>query len=76
MNFFYSFGKHGFPFSISTQHSVRNQLEKSVGIHKVFLADISPVFKGMLFGLLKETGEEIEVKETFPEVLISMLGYV
>ena len=50
--------------------------EKSVGAHKDFLADISPVFKKMLFGPMKETGEVIELKETFPEVFSCMLSYV
>ena len=51
-------------------------LEQPVGAHKLFLADISPVFKGMFFGPMKETGEVIEVKEILPEVFCSMLSYV
>ena len=50
--------------------------ERSVGAHKIFLANISPVFKEMLFGPMKETGEVIEVKETFPEVFSSMLMFI
>ena len=50
--------------------------EKSVGAHKVFLADISPVFKEMLFGDMKETGEVIEVKETFPEDFSAMISFI
>ena len=51
-------------------------LEKPVGAHKAFLADISPVFKKMLFGPMKVTGEVIQVKETFPEVFNNVIGYI
>ena len=50
--------------------------EKSVGAHKVFLADISPVFKEMLFGPMKGTGEVIEVKEIFPEDFSAMISFI
>ena len=50
--------------------------EKSVGAHKVFLADISPVFKEMLFGPMKKTGKVIEVKETFPEDFSAMISFI
>ena len=50
--------------------------ERSVGAHKIFLADISPVFKEMLFGPMKETGEVIEVKETTHEAFTTMISYI
>ena len=39
-----------------------------IGAHRLLLACISPVFKSMFYGPLKETKEEIEVMaETSPE---------
>ena len=40
---------------------------------KVCLIDISLVLNGMFFGPMKETGEMIEVKETFPGAFCDMI---
>ena len=40
---------------------------------KVCLIDISLVLNGMFFGPMKETGEMIEVKETFPGAFCNMI---
>ena len=34
---------------------------KTIGAHKLLLAGVSPVFRGMFFGPLKEVGEVVEV---------------
>ena len=48
-----------------------------IGAHKVLLAGISPMFKRMFYGPMKETKEEIEVKkETSPEVFRAMIDYI
>ena len=48
---------------------------KKIGAHKLLLAGVSPVFQGMFYGPLKETGEVV-VKETTPEAFKTMIKYV
>ena len=57
---------------------VRGEDGKSskIGAHKVLLAGISPVFKKMFYGPMKETREEIEVNETSPETFSTMINYI
>ena len=47
-----------------------------VRAHKLLLAGVSPVFKGMFFGPVKETTEVVEVKETTPEAFGTMISYI
>ena len=49
---------------------------KTVGAHKFVLAAVSPVFRRMLFGPLRETAEVVEVKETTPEAFEAMIRYI
>ena len=49
---------------------------KTIGAHRLFLAAVSPVFRRMFFGPMKETAEEVEVKETTPEAFEAMIKYI
>ena len=54
-----------------------NDESSKIGAHKVLLTGISPVFKRMFFGPMKETKEVVEVKkETSPESLRAMVDYI
>ena len=54
-----------------------NGESSKIGAHKVLLAGISPVFKRMFFGPMKETEEVVEVKkETSPESFRAMVDYI
>ena len=47
-----------------------------VRAHKLLLAGVSPVFKGMFYGPMKETAEEIVVEETTFEAFDTMVKYI
>ena len=47
-----------------------------IGAHRMPLAAISPVFRRMFFGPLKETKEVVEVKETSPGAFRAMINYI
>ena len=47
-----------------------------VRAHKLLLAGVSPVFKGMFYGPMKETAEEILVEETTFEAFDTMVKYI
>ena len=49
---------------------------KTVGAHRFLLASVSPVFRGMFFGPMKETGEVVDVKETTLEAFDTMVKYI
>ena len=49
---------------------------EKIGAHSQFLAAVSPVFRGMFFGPMKETAEFITVKETTPEAFNTMISYI
>ena len=49
---------------------------EQVGGHKLFLAGVSPVFKGMFYGPMKETAKVIEVEETTFEAFDTMVKYI
>ena len=53
----------------------REDSEKKIGAHKLLLAGVSPVFKNMFYGPLKETGEVV-VKETTPEAFKTMIKFI
>ena len=46
------------------------------GAHKVLLAAVSPVFKGMFYGPLKTKEEEVEVKDASPDAFQFMIDYI
>ena len=49
---------------------------EAIGAHRLFLAGVSPVFKGMFFGPVKDTAEVVEVKETTHEAFDTMVRYI
>ena len=63
-------------FLIQGQDEESGGQSKTVGAHKFVLAAVSPVFRRMLFGPLRETAEVVEVKETTPEAFEAMIKYV
>ena len=48
---------------------------RPIGAHRNFLAGVSPVFRRMLFGPMKE-GEVIDVKHTTSEAFNTMINYI
>ena len=49
---------------------------KYIGAHRTLLSCVSPVFKGMLLGPMKEKGEVIKVKETTHEAFNTMIRFI
>ena len=49
---------------------------ETVGAHKFLLAGVSPVFRRMFFGPMKETGEKIKVEETTLEAFNAMISFI
>ena len=50
--------------------------QKYVKAHRFPLSCVSPVFRGMFFGLIKETSEVVEVKETTAEAFETMINFI
>ena len=48
----------------------------TIGAHKFILAGVSPVFRGMFYGRLKEEREVVEVKETTYEAFDTLVKYI
>ena len=65
-------------FLVKTDDEEENggDVDKKFGAHRLFLAGVSPVFKAMFYGLMKETAEVIEVKGTTPEAFDTMIKYI
>ena len=51
----------------------REGSRKTIGAHRLILAAVSPVFRGMFFGPMKDTSEVIDVKETTAEAFETMI---
>ena len=49
---------------------------EAIGAHKFLLAGISPVFRRMFFGAMKETGEVVKVEETTCEAFSTMISFI
>ena len=49
--------------------------ETRIRAHKLLLAGVSPVFQGMFYGPMKETGEVV-VKETTLDAFKTMINYI
>ena len=49
---------------------------KKIGAHRFLLAGVSPVFKGMFYGPMRETPEEVRVEETTFEAFDTMIKYI
>ena len=54
----------------------REGSRKTIGAHRLILAVVSPVFRGMFFGPMKDTSEVIDVKETTAEAFETMITYI
>ena len=55
---------------------IGDEEERIFKAHKTLLAGVSPVFRKQFFGPMKDTMEEVKVKETTPEAFEAMLGYI
>ena len=49
---------------------------ESIGAHRLLLSCVSPVFRGMLLGPMRERGEVIKVKETTYEAFNTMISFI
>ena len=49
---------------------------KSIGAHRVLLSCVSPVFRGMLLGPMKEREEVIKVEDTTHEAFQTMISWI
>ena len=47
-----------------------------IGAHRLLLAGVSPVFKRMFFGPMKETKEVMEVEDTSAQAVSAMINYI
>ena len=47
-----------------------------IGAHRLLLAGVSPVFKRMFFGPMKETKEVMEVEDTSAQAVRAMIIYI
>ena len=50
--------------------------QRCVKAHRFPLSCVSPVFRGMFFGPIKETSEVVEVKETTAEAFETMVNFI
>ena len=62
-------------FQVKDEDSEEGQ-SKTIVAHRFILAGVSPVFRRMFFGPMKETGELVEVKETAVEAFDTMVKYI
>jgi len=63
-------------FLVHGEDEETGRQSKTFGAHRFVLAAVSPVFRRMFFGPMKETAEGVEVKETTPEAFEAMIKYV
>ena len=63
-------------FFLVISEDEENAAGKSIGAHRLFLAGVSPVFRGMLFGPIKETGDQIKVRETSYEAFSTLISFI
>ena len=49
---------------------------KRIGAHRFLLASVSPVFRGMFYGPVRETGEVVEVVDTTAQAFDAMINYI
>ena len=50
-----------------------DDVERRIGAHRLFLAGISPVFRAMFYGPMKETERVVEVKDATPAAFGTMI---
>ena len=63
-------------FFVKDKDSEGEGQSKTIAAHRFLLAGVSPAFNAMFFGPARETGEEIEVKETTFEAFNTMMKYI
>merc|ERR1712013_885579 len=69
-------------FLVQTEQNKESQEDqgstssKPIKAHRQFLACVSPVFRGMFFGPMKETSEVITVTDTTAEAFETMVNYI
>ena len=49
---------------------------KRIGAHRFLLASVSPVFRGMFYGPVREMGEVVEVVDTTAQAFDAMINYI
>ena len=62
-------------FLVKDEEEESGGQSKKIGAHRLLLAGVSPVFKGMFFGPMKDEAEVVEVKETTPEAFDTMIKF-
>ena len=67
---------HNVHFLAKGEDEGQDSASKPIGAHKVLLAGVSPVFRRMLFGPLKEEREGIEVRDTTHEAFNTMVKFI
>jgi len=65
-----------FRIQAEEEDSAGESCSKTIGAHRLILGVVSPVFRKMFFGLMKETSEAIDVKETTVEAFEAMIAYI
>ena len=63
-------------FFIQGEDEESGGLLETIGAHRFVLAAVSPVFRRMFFGPMKDTADNVEVKETTPEAFDAMIKYI
>ena len=63
-------------FLVKEEDSEGEEQSKTIAAHRFLLAVVSPAFNAMFFGPVRETREEIEVKETTFEAFNTMVKYI
>ena len=63
-------------FLIQGEEKESGRQIKTIGAHRFVLAAVSPVFRRMFFGPMRETAEMVEVKETTSEAFEAMIKYI
>ena len=64
-------------FLVKSEHSENGEDRgESIRAHRIFLAGVSPVFRRMFYGPMKETGDVIPVRGTTHEAFATMINYV
>ena len=65
-----------FRIQAEEEDSAGESCSKTIGAHRLILGVVSPVFRKMFFGPMKETSEVIDVKETTAEAFEAMITYI
>ena len=63
-------------FQVKDEESREGGQSKTIAAHRFLLAGVSPAFRAMFFGPVRESGEEVEVKETTFEAFDTMVKFI